>query len=146
MADILDFHVWTKPVPQGSFIARQMGAKAYAVPSNNNKLKKYRKLIAAYACSAMQAKYGAVTIFAQDVPIELELTFTFARPASVKASKRPMPIVKPDCDKLIRSIGDALTGVVYQDDAQIVSIIARKEYGTKEGVQIIVRRMYGGGE
>lgn len=39
-----------------------------------------------------------------------------------------MMTVKPDTDKLIRSTLDALTGVAYDDDSQVVNISACKIY------------------
>lgn len=50
---------------------------------------------------------------------------------------RPWPSSKPDLDKLIRAIGDALTGTVLQDDSRIVAVQAWKEYGVP-GVEGIV--------
>lgn len=138
--DILDFNVWTKPVPQGSFIARVVKGMAFVTPDNAGDLNRYRKLVETHAKQAMAKRYGQPTLFAKTVAMELELIFTIERPKSVKPGKRPMPVVKPDLDKLIRSIGDALTEAVYEDDSQIVSILARKRYGHEEGVRIIVRR------
>lgn len=43
---------------------------------------------------------------------------------------------KPDLDKLTRSIKDALTGVIYNDDSQIVGLHCFKEYGDEPGVDI----------
>lgn len=38
------------------------------------------------------------------------------------------PAVKPDCDNIAKNICDALNGVVYPDDRQIVSLVVRKQY------------------
>jgi Holliday junction resolvase RusA-like endonuclease len=40
------------------------------------------------------------------------------------------PTTQPDTTKLVRGIEDAMTGVVYRDDAQIVHQKARKSYTT----------------
>jgi crossover junction endodeoxyribonuclease RusA len=45
-------------------------------------------------------------------------------------------VVKPDLDKVIRATCDALTGILYADDAQIVDTSARKHYGSPERVEI----------
>lgn len=47
----------------------------------------------------------------------------------------------PDLDKLVRGINDPLTGVVYKDDSQIVTIAASKRYGRKPGVKITCRKV-----
>lgn len=66
---------------------------------------------------------GAVRVF---------VTFTFARPKSVSPKKRGYMTVAPDLSKLVRGIEDAMTGVLYRDDAQIVEIVARKVYGASD--------------
>ena len=38
---------------------------------------------------------------------------------------------RPDLDKLVRSAGDAMTGIVYVDDGQIAILSACKEYGDR---------------
>lgn len=65
--------------------------------------------------------------------ISLRVQFYMPRPASVTVKRRPLPIVAPDLDKLVRGVGDALKAAgVYKDDAQICAIHATKVYGTDE--------------
>jgi Holliday junction resolvase RusA-like endonuclease len=64
--------------------------------------------------------------------IEIVMEFRYAKPKSVK---RELPTVPPDLDKQIRSILDALTGIAYHDDSQVISISASKSYG-EPGVSI----------
>jgi Holliday junction resolvase RusA-like endonuclease len=59
-------------------------------------------------------------------PVGIKLDFYMLKPRTVK---RDMPTVPPDLDKLIRAVLDALTGIVYLDDAQVVEIQATKSYG-----------------
>lgn len=61
-------------------------------------------------------------------PVELEIMFYLDRPSSISRTARPYPIVAPDLDKLIRGVGDSLTGVVYEDDAQVIRVLAWKTY------------------
>ena len=87
-----------------------------------------------------------------DQPLELDVTFYFDRPASHYGSgrnatqlKRSAPAVyrttRPDIDKLLRAILDALTGVVWSDDSRVVQAKASKRWndGRPEGATIIVR-------
>lgn len=39
------------------------------------------------------------------------------------------PDVKPDLDNLIKTILDAMNGLVFEDDRQIISLYAEKRYG-----------------
>ena len=44
---------------------------------------------------------------------------------------------KPDCDNIAKSILDALNGIAYDDDAQIVDLSVSKVYSaTEEGVDL----------
>jgi len=68
-------------------------------------------------------------------PVSLSVTFMMPRPAghwtkTGKLSSRatPWPSVKPDADKLLRAVGDALTGVLIEDDARVVNIAGSKRY------------------
>ncbi len=61
-------------------------------------------------------------------PVELEVMFYLDRPSSISKTQRPQPTVAPDLDKLVRGVGDALTGVVYDDDSQVIRCLAWKVY------------------
>jgi Holliday junction resolvase RusA-like endonuclease len=63
-------------------------------------------------------------------PVRLEVDFYLERPKTVKPEKRPLPIVPPDLDKLVRGVGDGIgqSGIIWGDDSQIVTLIARKFY------------------
>jgi len=62
-------------------------------------------------------------------PVCISLTFYLPRPKS--APRRVVhPATRPDLSKLVRSVEDALTGIVYRDDAQIMSLTAIKAFAT----------------
>ncbi len=76
-------------------------------------------------------------IWPRQTALTLNLTFFFLRPISVSEKKRPHVTVYPDIDKLARAACDALTSIIYVDDAQIVSLLVSKLYSdSKEGVLI----------
>lgn len=70
-----------------------------------------------------------------DGPLELRAVFHVPRPKGHfgKRGLRPAapawPTVKPDVLKLARACEDALSGVVFRDDAQIVVERLEKRYG-----------------
>lgn len=78
-------------------------------------------------------------------PIAVRFTFYVRRPKShlgargLRPSAPAFPAVKPDVLKLARAVEDALTGIVYADDAQIVSEKLVKRYGEPERVEIDIR-------
>lgn len=65
--------------------------------------------------------------------IGIEIEFRVRRPKTVK---RDLPTVAPDLDKYIRAVLDALTGICYGDDSQVVEIKAKKVYSDTPGADI----------
>jgi crossover junction endodeoxyribonuclease RusA len=61
-----------------------------------------------------------------DGPVSLDLTFVMPRPKSTPKTRTPPAIKRPDLDKLERAILDALTGIAFRDDAQVVELSANK--------------------
>jgi Holliday junction resolvase RusA-like endonuclease len=49
--------------------------------------------------------------------------------------------VKPDATKLLRSTEDALTGILWRDDAQIARQTVEKSYGERAGAWITVEQL-----
>jgi Holliday junction resolvase RusA-like endonuclease len=82
------------------------------------------------------------------VPIRLEVTFVMPRCAShfgtgknagrLKASAPAEHVTKPDLSKITRSTEDALTGIIWADDAAISLQVLSKVYGAKVGAHIAV--------
>ena len=59
-------------------------------------------------------------------PLAVAMTFYLPRP---KRSKREYPSVRPDIDNYCKAVMDALNGMIWQDDGQIVQLEASKRYG-----------------
>jgi Holliday junction resolvase RusA-like endonuclease len=49
------------------------------------------------------------------------------------------PVKKPDIDNVAKCFLDAMNGIVYKDDSQVVSLHVTKEYGTVGMVEVMVR-------
>jgi len=80
-----------------------------------------------------------------DDPIHIDLLFVFPVPYSY--SKLRKSLLKntfynhrPDLDNLVKKILDELIGVCYLDDSIVVSIMARKIYGTEGKTIINIKR------
>ena len=127
----ITFDVLDRPAPQGS--KKSIG---------NNRFIESSKFLPAWRSAVREAAEHAVTVSGWarvSGPVELEVMFYLDRPSSVSTVKRPYPTVPPDLDKLIRGVGDALTGVVYDDDAQIIRMLAWKQYADKREPGAFIR-------
>lgn len=74
--------------------------------------------------------------FADDAQLWVNILFVFPIPKSASKKRRALmidgverPTKKPDIDNCIKAILDALNGVAYKDDTQVVSVTASKVYG-----------------
>ena len=138
----LEFIVECKAAPQGSMsgvaIVRDDGSPGTIFKSDNKRTHPYRNEV---GWAALRAKAAAglheLLLAPAGLPVRVAITFVFARPKSAPAT-RSRPIVKPDLDKLARSTADGLTGVLYEDDSQVVDYELHKIYGTPERVHIRV--------
>ena len=79
-----------------------------------------------------------------DGPVLVKIVAVFAVPASWSKRKRAAalagtirPTVKPDLDNTLK-LCDALNGIVWRDDAQVVTATGRKIYGDRPGLSIEV--------
>lgn len=128
----VDFTVAGIPQPQGSaraFVPK--GWKRAVITSDNAKLRPWRQDVSIMAREAM----GELQIVAGAV--EVACYFYFQKPKSTKKSVT-QKITKPDIDKLLRGVLDALTGVVFQDDSQVVFVTCEKLFNFSPGCRIIV--------
>lgn len=83
---------------------------------------------------------GSDPLFEGAIAVRIEAWIL--RPKSVRPARRPWPIVKPDADKLARLVLDALTRVLYADDAAVCRLDVIKRYaegaGGAEGARVVV--------
>jgi Holliday junction resolvase RusA-like endonuclease len=137
----IHFTVETEPIPQGSMAGicttNAQGNPVAILKADNPRTHHYRQLVGLFARRAL-ADAGIEGLFAgPGVPVRVSITFAFRRPRS--APRRTHHTVKPDIDKLARAAHDGMTGIIYADDAQVVSSEYTKIYDEPERVQITVQ-------
>lgn len=130
------FFVHGTPEPKGSFMAILVKGRPTPIPDNSKSKGWERavKLVAARVCK----EHDWLPF---DRPCRVDMVFYMPRPAKPRFSR---PATKPDWDKLVRSTGDALTGIAYVDDARVVEARVRLEYEMKDapcGVGITVEEV-----
>ena len=125
----ISFFVAGTPVPKGSAKAFVVKGRAIVTQDNRDRQKPWASSI---SYTAAQQTDG-VKPTAEAVHITMQ--FYMPRPKShlrkngeLTKSAPIHHINKPDLDKLIRCVLDALTGVVWADDSQVMAIDAYKGY------------------
>ncbi|WP_022719921.1 RusA family crossover junction endodeoxyribonuclease, partial [Rhodopseudomonas sp. B29] len=108
--------------PQGKGRARAFRRGNFIGHYTPEKTRTYEGIIRSLAMDAMS---GRLPI---EAPVEIDLSIIFAVPASWSQKKRAQaiageikPAKKPDADNVIKAFTDAMNGVVFKDDAQIVA-------------------------
>ena len=124
----LTIDVSGEPASQGSHSV----INGRIVQVNSTKHKKWRNAVAFAALDLVTDGWELI-----DEPVELTVIFYLPRPKSVL--DRAYPAVMPDLDKLVRAVGDSLSGVVYVDDSRIISLTAKKLYADDRGPGAVIR-------
>lgn len=95
--------------------------------------------------TAAQAMAGLALM---DGPVKAALTLQLQIPASWSQKKQRAalagairPTTKPDVDNVVKAIFDAINGVVWKDDVQVVLLTVAKVYSHAPGVQVYVERL-----
>ena len=136
----LSFTIYGVPRPQGSmraFVNKRTG-KAHVTGSKTNK--EWRSTVLKTVKAHLppgHTPYGELIV--------MDVRFYFAYPKSMPKWKREITTKMngSDLDKLVRSIGDALTDAgVYEDDRQIQRITASKWYTDDEPRAEVTVRAY----
>lgn len=134
---MLSFFVPGRPVSQGS--KRHVGNGKMVEQSKG--LEPWRESI---RWAAIQAgRSGPVGLLRDPkTAVVVRLWFVMPRPVSTPKRSTPPAVKKPDLDKLVRAVCDALTSAgTWKDDSQVVELFATKrlaEIGEAPGVLIQV--------
>jgi Holliday junction resolvase RusA-like endonuclease len=145
---MIRFVAYGLPQPGGSKRAfpfkRATGELGVRVTDDNPKAKEWKQAV---AWAAREAHTGPLL----DGPLEVTMRFYRPRPKGhYKAGERarglnatgqlhPYPTSRPDVLKLARAAEDALTGVLWTDDARTVTLTVSKLWGDPAGVVIEIR-------
>lgn len=133
---MISFTVYGTPIPQGStraFIPK--GWSRPIVTSDNKKLKPWRQEMSKAALVAVHE--AGASIIPRTAPVQVVANFFFAKPKSAKKATTDKT-TKPDIDKLTRSLLDSLTGIVIEDDSQVVLTCITKGFGLPERTEVKV--------
>lgn len=118
------------------------GKLGVRVTDANPKAKLWQSIVGTAALAEVGGGFSLL-----DGPLSVEMNFYLVRPAGhmgkrgLRPSAPTRPTVKPDLLKLARAVEDALTGILYADDARIVDEHLHKFYVDQDAsarVEVIV--------
>lgn len=146
MPDVVEFFVPGHAAPGGSKKAFRHATTGKVIVMDDAKgNKEWRSSVAKFGYEAMIGKKPL------EGPLFVSFTFFQTRPkghygsgrnaAVLKPSAPRFPTARPDTTKLIRAAEDALKGISWLDDAQIVHQIGRKVYGERPGLRIQIKQI-----
>lgn len=113
------FEVHGPPQPKGSTRSLRNRDGSIRTFSDNPKLRTWEDAV------AWTAKTQAGGVLFAEGPVTLIVEFWLNKAPTVR---RAHATAKPDLSKLIRGLEDALSHVLWTDDAQVTSIMASKQY------------------
>jgi Holliday junction resolvase RusA-like endonuclease len=141
----VEFTVLGEPQPQGSKTVVQRKGRRSVVREDNPDTEPWRATVAAAAVKAMDGRQ------VRTGPLRMTVTFVFRRPGGhwgtgrnagrLKPSAPLYVRTRPDVDKLLRAVGDAISGIVCRDDAQLVVVHAEKHYGEPACAHLVVEEL-----
>ena len=137
MADRISFVCFTRGAPQGS--KTHMGGGVLV--ESSKRVKPFRSDLQGVAIEATPVDWD------MGLEYHLHLDFHFKRPPSHLTTKGALTKSAPifptgrnigDVDKLCRSCMDALTGICFYDDSQVIDLSAKKRFHSRDQVIITI--------
>ena len=126
--------------PVGKQRARYAKRGNFVQTYTPDKTRNYESLIKEAAIEAMGSSECLET------PVNLYLYIRAPIPKSLPKKRLEAclnglekPIKKPDASNVLKSVEDAMNGVVYKDDSQIVNIHVTKVYASVSGIDVCVK-------
>ena len=100
------------------------------------------KTLSYEAAIAHQASFAMSVWSVFDTAISLRVVAFYAIPSSWSKRKQLQALNgevipgKPDLDNVAKAVLDALNGVVYQDDKQVIKLVAEKRYSYDPRIEV----------
>ncbi|MCL6661754.1 RusA family crossover junction endodeoxyribonuclease [Paenibacillus amylolyticus] len=136
---MITFTVYGEPVAQGRPRASTQGGfvRMYD-PEKSKDYKDYVRLAAAeHAPNALlEGPLGMVLTVYRSIPKSLG-----KKKAALAEAGHIVPTTKPDVDNYLKGVKDALKGVIWKDDSQVVDVFARKRYSARPRIEVKIKEL-----
>lgn len=132
--------------PQGKARAKTFHKKNFTTTVTPDNTVLYENFIKERYLQASQGVF-----LERGTPVALGIVVRFLPTKSTSKKKQAqmlegeiLPLKKPDIDNIVKVICDALNGVAYHDDTQVVMVNVKKVYSAIEGVDVTVEEYING--
>lgn len=136
---MIQFTVYGEPVAQGrpKFSTAGGFPKAYD-PAKSRHYKDYVRLAATEHAPAvpLEGPLGMVLTVYRSTPKSFS-----KRKAALAEDGKLTPTTKPDVDNYLKGVKDALKGVIWRDDSQVVEVYARKRYSARPRIEVKIKEL-----
>ena len=126
--------------PQGkararTFYDKRVGKMRSITPEPT---KSYEDLIR-WSYKAAGGQYLGEKLISVDIQAFYPIPQSFSKKKRAEAvTERIRPTTKPDCDNCAKVVLDALNGVAFYDDSQVVDLMVRKFYGERPYIKVTI--------
>lgn len=127
------------------------GQRSIVLVDSNRNAAPWAAQVSSAAAQAMREANGHRPAALLRAGVVVDFDFYFARPRShfgigrnanlVRLSAPTHMVTMPDLDKLARCALDALSGIVFKDDAQVCELNLSKRYGEPERLEVCVHEL-----
>ncbi|MDT3426096.1 Holliday junction resolvase RusA-like endonuclease [Paenibacillus forsythiae] len=136
---MIQFVVYGEPVAQGRPRATTVGGfvRLYD-PKKSRDFKDYVRLAATGHAPAklLEGPLGIAVTAYRSTPK------SFSRKKAAAAERGEiLPVSKPDADNYLKGVKDALKGVIWKDDSQVVDAFVRKRYSARPRIEIKIKQL-----
>jgi Holliday junction resolvase RusA-like endonuclease len=136
----ISFTVPGQPVAKGRpKIGSRNGQPMMYAPERTVSYESTVKLFAAQAMRGRPLITGPVRLV-MNVALQIPASWSGKKQRAARTGES-LPTGKPDADNVIKMICDALNGVVWKDDTQVVNIDMCKRYSDEPGVRVRVHQI-----
>lgn len=138
MTFIVSFTVDGVPVGKGrpKFSSRGSFVRAYTPKKTSD----YESTVRLAGKAAMGASEPLETPVSLYLYVRVPIPTSYSKKATAACLDGSMkPIKRPDADNILKAVSDALNGICYKDDSQIVNIHVTKVFASIPGVDVCVK-------
>lgn len=136
---MIEFTVYGEPVAQGRPRATtRNGFVQLYDPEKSRDYKDYVRLAAAKHAppKLLEGPLAVMVIAYRSIPKSFS-----KKKAAAAESGVLYPTTKPDADNYLKGVKDALKGIMWVDDSQVVDVYTRKRYSFRPRIEVKIRQL-----